>query len=131
MIVACAGSLTISNEANTVNYPTNKMTLTTMTYDKTTTQCSMYRNNILLGTFSSTSTSNIRTSFAIGRIGAYSSYYWYGTLADARIYDHALSSDEVNTLYSLGPNGIPKSKLDYFIISILPTLLPSTLSRNF
>ena len=44
------------------------------------------------------------TALSIGRLGSISTGYWYGYLKDARIYNRALTSTEITTLYNNGPN---------------------------
>lgn len=101
---ATGGYLSISSELNITNYPTDRKTLSVVTLDRTQNLFSVYRNSTLLGTF--TRSANLSgTYLAIGRFGAYATDgYWYGTLMDARIYDHALSQEEVVKLYNNGPN---------------------------
>lgn len=104
MIVSCTSYVTITGELNVTNYPTDRFTLSTLTYDRASLRCMMWRNTIPIGTFAVTAAVS-STAFSIGRFGAYAGCYWYGLLADARIYDHALSADEIVRLHHLGPNG--------------------------
>ena len=47
-------------------------------------------------------TSNTSTNFNLGRRYANSSQYYSGTIDDVRIYDRALSAEEVQALYNMG-----------------------------
>ena len=44
------------------------------------------------------------TNFALGRLGAYESYFFAGNEIDARIFDKALTVDQHAALYANGPN---------------------------
>ena len=101
------------------------MTLSTLTYDLYSQCCSMWRDSVLLvtGTVSLTGIT-ISSNFSLGRYGAYTGGYWGGILADARIYDHALSAAEIARLTLQGPNGIGP-EMHALIATPNATILPA------
>lgn len=102
-VMACSISqyIYIANELNTNNYPTNNKTLSVVTYNGVT--LTAYRNELQIGA-TSCSAATGSTSLSIGRIGAYPDGYWYGTIADARLYNRALTANEISILAGNGPN---------------------------
>ena len=65
-------------------------------------------------------------------MGLYNGCYWKGLLADARIYDHALSQAEVDALYVAGPNGnAPVVDLSRPPLPAILACLPASLARGF
>ena len=121
----------ISNSAisdvNLCNYPPYSKTLITLTYTSSGSNRYVYRNDIAICSLpiSSNGATGAGSDLAIGRVGAASTYYWYGILADARLYDHALSADEVHCLYLNGPNGVPQYGYPPHIAINNATILPA------
>ena len=96
--------LEISSEMTDVKYPPGAMTLMAFTFENG--NILYYRNmNNVASTVISGYGSGANT-VSIGRCGAYNGFYWKGLLADARIYDHALSQSEIDALYAAGPNDL-------------------------
>ena len=96
--------ISVAGELTLTNYPADRKTLSVVTYDRSQSLCSVYRNTTLLAT-SAVSATVSSTALSLGRFGAYAACYWYGTMADARLYDHALTRAEVESLWLAGPNG--------------------------
>lgn len=86
----------------TTNYPSSQFIFMTGTYSSNS--LFFYRNAIQIASRIATP-STIYTDLSLGRAGAYNGEYLNGNIFDARIYDHALSYDEVRKLYIAGPNG--------------------------
>jgi hypothetical protein len=91
----------VTNELTITNYPTNVKTLMVLSYDGSTAKA--YRGATLLGSQVVTAAAG-DTYLAIGRLGAYAGLYWYGTIADVRLYSRALTAVEIAVLAGNGPN---------------------------
>ena len=117
-------------EFTLANYPSTQKTLSVLTYDSATQKLAYYRNDTKITEGNRVNGTTV-TSFAIGRYGLYNGGYWKGLLADARIYDHALSQSEIDALYAAGPNGDAKQLSPLPLPVILSTCLPASLSRGF
>lgn len=86
----------------TLSLTTKVWTLVTMTYDGASL-CG-YLNGVLSGSCLSVSGSADTTgTLSIGRLGAYSGgQFWSGNIDDVRIYNRALTAQEVLDLYNAG-----------------------------
>lgn len=98
--VCVASELIIINELTITNYPTNVKTLMTLTYDGTTAKA--YRGVSLLGSKAFAAGTG-STDLSVGRCGAHG-LYWYGSIADVRLYSRALTAAEITVLANNGPN---------------------------
>jgi len=96
--------LEISSEMTDVKYPPGAMTLMAFTFENGNILYYRNMNNVASKVISGYGSG--ANTVSIGRCGAYNGLYWKGLLADARIYDHALSQSEIDALYAAGPNGI-------------------------
>lgn len=99
--VCVASELVKTNELTITNYPTNVKTLMVLSYNGATAK--VYRGASLLGSKAMTAATG-DTRLAIGRMGAYAGLYWYGSIADVRLYSRALTADEIAILAGNGPN---------------------------
>lgn len=92
-----------------VNFPSSLVTTGTwlhgaFTYDGTT--ISVYVNGTLIGSMNKT-VNNASTTVTIGRWAAtINNYYFDGKIDDVRLYNRALSSNEINQLYGLSSQAL-------------------------
>ena len=61
---------------------------------------SVYINGVLDASTATSTDPSVQNRFAIGRKGGSSSEYWNGVIDEVRIYNRALSTDEVQALYT-------------------------------
>lgn len=92
----------VAAELTTAHYPMNAPTLAVAVY--VDGALSVYRDSGLVGAVSGISPSVGSTFFSIGRSGAMNAGYWYGTIADVRLYSVALTPADIALMAAAGPN---------------------------
>lgn len=101
-VVVTEGSINIPNELTLTHYPSNTKTLSVVTYGSGSLKA--YRNSMLIAETTVNGSGTSSNSLSVGRFGAYDYAYWYGTIADVRLYNRALTSFEIEVLADNGPN---------------------------
>lgn len=112
---------------SSVSKPTQIATFNTwihiaMTFDGTTEK--LYQDGVEIHT--GPSSLNTSSSFYVGGFSNGTAFRFEGKMSDLRIYDYALDSSEMSTLFSNGPNPAPNLlSVDPRVSNILSTVVSS------